>query len=272
MDHFTEANLANWNDRADLHATDTTGLYRIASVLEGGSALHDLEAGEIGDLSGKNIVHLQCHIGLDTLSLKHLGAASVTGLDFSPRAIAAARDFARQAGTEARFVEASIYDAPKALGATYDMAFVTWGAINWLSDIRAWAQVVADVLKPGGTLYLLEGHPQLYQYELRDGKLELTADWRTPSAKPLTYDDTQTYTGDERPLTNTRNYEWIHPISDVIGALIGAGLAIDFLREHEIIVWRAFPGMIETGLDQFELPPGLPRIPMSYSIGATKKG
>lgn len=270
MDPHLAANLANWNERAQLHATDTTGSYRIAEVLSGGSSLHAIEAGEIGDLAGLDVVHLQCHIGLDTLSLKHLGARSVTGLDFSPDALAAARGFAARAGTEARFVEASLYDAPEALGSQYDLAFVTWGAINWLPDIAAWARVVADVLRPGGRLYLLEGHPVLNQCEWRDGRPVLTYDYRTPQARPLVFDETQTYTGDTRPLTQTRNYEWIHALSDIVNALISAGLRLDFLREHEQISWRAFPDMIETGVDLFSLPPGAPRLPLSFSIGATK--
>ena len=270
MHEHLSANLANWNERARLHATDTTGSYRIAEVLSGGSSLHAIEAGEIGDLAGLDVVHLQCHIGLDTLSLKHLGARSVTGLDFSPDALAAARDFAARAGTQARFVEASLYDAPAALGAQYDFAFVTWGAINWLPDIAGWARVVADVLRPGGRLYLLEGHPVLNQCEWRDGHPVLTYDYRTPEERPLVFDETQTYTGDNRPLTQTRNYEWIHSLSDIVNALIGAGLRLDFLREHEQIAWRAFPDMIETGVDLFSLPPGVPRLPMSFSIGATK--
>ncbi|ALN71363.1 bifunctional 2-polyprenyl-6-hydroxyphenol methylase/3-demethylubiquinol 3-O-methyltransferase UbiG [Aureimonas sp. AU20] len=270
MDAYFDANLANWNERARLHASDTTGSYRIAQVLAGGSSLHAIEAEEIGALGGLDVVHLQCHIGLDTLSLKHLGARSVTGLDFSPDALKAARTFATKAGTEARFVESSLYDAPNALGAQYDLAFVTWGAINWLPDIRGWAEVVAAVLRPGGRLYLLEGHPLLNQCEWRDGRPAITYDHRTPKAQPLAFDETQTYTGDARPLTQTRNYEWIHPIGDIVTALIQAGLRIDFLNEHERIAWRAFPEMIEVGVDLFVLPPGLPRMPLSFSIGATR--
>lgn len=271
-DGYTQANRLNWDDRAELHASDTTGSYRIAKVLAGGSSLHALEAGELGDLAGKDVVHLQCHIGLDTISLKHLGAASVIGLDFSPKAVAAARDFASRAGAEVQFIGASVYDAAAALGRTFDLVYVTWGAINWLDDIQRWALVVANLLRPNGRLYLLEGHPQMNQLEARDGRLELAFDWRTPVAAPLTFDDTQTYTGDARELAHTRNYEWIHPISDVVNALIGAGLAIDFLNEHDIVVWRAFPDLVEVGEDQFALPEGRVKIPMSFSIGATKRG
>ena len=270
-DEYKRANRLNWDDRAGLHASDATGSYRIAKVLAGGSSLHRLETDEIGDMSGKAVAHLQCHIGLDTISLKHRGAAEVVGLDFSPKAITAARGFAAQAGAEARFVEGDVMEAPALLGTNrFDLVFVTWGAINWIADIVAWAQVVAALLKPGGSLYLLEGHPQMNQLEARNGRLELAFDWRTPQEKPLVWDDAQTYTGDARLIARTRNYEWIHPISDVVNATIAAGLRLDFLREHEIVVWKAFPFVEEAGEDQFALPAGQVKVPMSFSLGATK--
>lgn len=271
QEQWTQANRLNWDDRAGLHASDATGSYRIAKVLGGGSSLHALETAEIGDVSGKRIAHLQCHIGLDTISLKHLGAAEVVGLDFSSRAIAAARGFASQASAEVRFIEGDVMNAPALLGeGRFDLVFVTWGAINWLPDIFAWARVVAALLKPGGNLYLLEGHPQMNQMEARNGRLELAFDWRTPEEKPLVWDDAQTYTGDARPIAHTRNYEWIHPISDVVNAVIAAKLRLDFLREHEIVVWKAFPFVEEAGEDQFALPAGQVKVPMSFSLGATK--
>ena len=270
MQTFFDANRANWDERAELHSTDTTGSYRISKVLAGGSSLHAIEAEEIGDIADKDVVHLQCHIGLDTLSLKHLGAKSVAGLDFSPKAIAAARDFAAKVGTEARFVEASIYDAPEALGETYDLAFVTWGAINWLPDIAAWAKVVAKVLRPGGRLYLLEGHPVMNQMEWEDGRFVATFDRATPADRPLVFDQDETYTGDARRLANTRNYEWLHPVADVVSAVIAAGLRLDFLHEHDRLAWRAFPNLVEAGEDLFELPEGVVRIPLAFSLGATK--
>ena len=116
MDEFIAANRLNWDDRAKLHSTDTTGMYRIAQVLAGGDVLHAIESAELGDISGRRVVHLQCHIGLDTISLASRGAIA-TGLDFSAEAIAAARDFAKRAGRDVRFVQSDIYEAPAALGA-----------------------------------------------------------------------------------------------------------------------------------------------------------
>ena len=167
MSEFIAANLRNWDERAGLHATDVTGRYRIADMLAGESVLHAIEASEIGDVSGRRIAHLQCHIGLDTISLAHLGAIP-TGLDFSPAALRAAREFAAGAGRKVRFVEADVYDTPAALGEAYEMGFVTWGAINWLPDIGRWADTVSTLLEPGGTLYLAETHPSALCLEQKD--------------------------------------------------------------------------------------------------------
>ena len=271
MDEFSAANRLNWDDRAALHATDPTGSYRIANVLAGGSSLFSLEAGEIGDILGMDIAHLQCHIGLDTISLKHLGARSVSGLDFSPAAIAAARNFAARAGADVRFVEASVYDAVEALGRDHDMVFVTWGAVNWLDDIFRWGRVVAGLLRPGGRLYLAEGHPLMFQCDRKGSQLEIQLDWRTPSKLPIVWDEPRTYTGDHRTLAHVRYYEWIYPLSDVVNALIRAGLTIDFLNEHDAVSWQHFPFAVERGKDLFGLPEDNPKIPLAYSIGATKR-
>jgi SAM-dependent methyltransferase len=270
MDEFFRANRANWDDRADLHASDPTGSYRIAEVLAGGSSLHAIEAAEIGDVRGKRLVHLQCHIGLDTISLAHLGA-DATGLDFSPKAIEAARSFAARAGRDVRFVEANVYDARAALGGTYDIVYVTWGAINWLPDIQAWAKVVAGLLAPGGFLYLAETHPYALCLEEAEGRIEARYAWRTPKERPMVWDEAQTYTGDARPLTATRCYEWIHPLSGIVSALIGAGLKLDWLYEHEELPYRLFPMMVEAaspGLHR--LPDGQARLPLSFSLKAVK--
>lgn len=280
MTDFVAANLANWQERALLHSTDTTGAYRIGEVLAGALALHSIEAGEIGDVTGLRVAHLQCHIGLDTLSLAHLGAADLVGLDFSGNAIAAARTFAEQAGCgKVRFVEADVYRAREVIDGDVDLVYVTWGAINWLPDIAGWGKVVASLLKPGGRLYLAEAHPVTLCLEERDGRILPAYDWRTPVGRPLAFDEATTYTGDERKLSSTRNYEWIHPLSDILGALIGAGLAITRFSEHERLPWLLFPSMVPDETDgaagaptTYRLPDGHPRLPLAFSLTARKGG
>ncbi|MEJ1159779.1 class I SAM-dependent methyltransferase [Prosthecomicrobium sp. N25] len=273
MDPRLEANRLNWDERAGLHATDRTGSYRIADVLAGRSSLHAIEAAEIGDVRGLDLVHLQCHIGLDTISLAHFGARA-TGLDFSPKAIEAARDFARRAGRpDVRFVEGDVYAAPDRPGETYDRVFTGWGALNWLPDIERWAAVVARLLRPGGYLYLIESHPiTCGALADRDGVPTPTYPWRDPPEKPVASDMTHTYTGDARPLVNTRNYEWTHPISEVVTALLGAGLRLEMLREHDRVAWKAYPTLVEDGVDLWRFPAGGPSLPLAYSLRARRPG
>src|SRR4051794_957742 len=169
-------NRAWWDGVVETHVNSES--YLTKAFREGGDTLHPIESEEIGDVTGKKLVHLQCHFGLDTLSLARRGA-TVTGLDFSSNAIKAARELAAEAKIDARFVESNVYDAVEALGgaATYDIAYVTWGAIVWLPDLHRWARAVAQLLKPGGFLYLLEGHPTALLLDQKQAEDPLTPSW-----------------------------------------------------------------------------------------------
>ncbi|MGE4253246.1 MAG: class I SAM-dependent methyltransferase, partial [Parvibaculaceae bacterium] len=176
---YFDANRKSWDERVAIHRRDETGFYEVQRVLDGGDKLNAIEAAEIGDVRGLRIAHLQCHFGLDSICLARRGA-SVTGLDFSPAAVAEARALARRAGTNAQFVEGNVYDARSLLSGDFDLAYVTWGAINWLPDIAQWAKVVASLLKPSGRLYLAESHPNILPFDWVDGRIAPRFDWRTP--------------------------------------------------------------------------------------------
>jgi SAM-dependent methyltransferase len=269
---WMEANRLNWEDRTAIHLPNRAGFYAIDRVKGGDDAFHGCEDDELGEVSGKRLVHLQCHFGLDTIRLARRGAMA-TGLDFSASAIAAARALAGELGVPVRFVEGNVYDAPALLaGDAYDVAFVTWGAIIWLPDIRRWAQIVAKLLAPGGCLYLAEGHPSTLSLEEVDGRLVASRSWRTEAEAPFIYDDSITYTGDPTPLEHTRSYEWCHPLSDIVGALLESGLRLDFLHEHETLPWRYFPMMVPAGERLYRLPDGHPALPLAFSLRASKPG
>src|SRR5262245_35673136 len=157
---WREANRAHWDESVGVHLGP--GGYDLSALRAGCGQLNEIEEKELGDVRGLRVLHLQCHFGCDSLTLAQRGA-EVVGLDFSRSAIEAARNLAAELGltAQARFVEADVYDAPAALpdAASFDRVFVTWGAISWLPDIARWAQIVAHFLKPGGLLYLAEGHP-----------------------------------------------------------------------------------------------------------------
>ena len=271
MTDYLKVNLANWNDRAAIHYKDEAGGYRVKEFLNGADNLHGIEDREIGDVKGLRIAHLQCHFGIDTLCLARRGASCV-GIDFSPVAIAAARDLQKQTGLDATFVEGNVYDARKLINGHFDMVYVTWGAINWLPDIMRWAKVVSSLLKPGGTLYLLEGHPSICTMDENTPDLRPGFDWRTPKDKPVISNETTTYSGDTTEVAHTTTHEWNHPLSDIINAVIDSAMKLDYLHEHEELAWQFAPIMvpIEGKRRMWVLPEGFPRLPLAFSIKATK--
>jgi SAM-dependent methyltransferase len=227
IDSATEANRRNWDERVPVHRADRTGFYAVERFRCGGDVLGPIEAGEIGDVGGKRLLHLQCHFGLDTLSLARRGAR-VTGLDFSAPAIETARALAAETGLAARFVHSNVYDAHAELAETFDVVYSSWGAICWLHDIRWWTAIVAQFLSPGGFLYMAEPHPSAMPLEQEGERLYWRDPWRSAPDEPIGYDVATTYTGDDAVFANTRGHNWNHALSDILCGLIDHGLRIDF--------------------------------------------
>ena len=223
-----------------IHRGDRSGIYDVDAFLAGADTLTPIESNEIGDVAGKRIAHLQCHFGLDSLALARRGG-EVSGLDFSPEAIALARELAGQAGLTADFVCGNVYDAGTLLpAAAFDLVYVSWGAIIWLPDIEAWAEVVGGLLAPGGQLYLADCHPVMGQLEEKDGALVFAYPARSQGAAgALAFNDGISYAGDGQKLANAAQFEWLHPLADIIGALQAAGLQLEFLNEHDRLPWPA---------------------------------
>jgi SAM-dependent methyltransferase len=264
-----EINRRNWDERVAIHSRDATGDYMLDRFRAGEDALHHIEAAELGDIRAKRVLHLQCHIGRDTLCLVRRGAIA-TGLDFSEPALAVARQLAREPGLAAEFVHGSVDDAPKLVPGPFDLVFTTWGTICWLPDMKRWASVIAEVLKPGGELYFADLHPAFAVLEVVDGKLVPTWDFQTPPDAPLSFTNATTYTGDQTVMANQSTREWIHSLSQVLGALINAGMSITMFREHEVLPWQGLPILLPATDRMWRLPEGYPRIPLSYSLRATK--
>ncbi|MEM8647924.1 MAG: class I SAM-dependent methyltransferase, partial [Pseudomonadota bacterium] len=174
LSQMIETTRASWDERVSHHVDDTSGLYDVSSFLKGEDTLSPIDIAEIGDVAGLRIAHLQCHFGMDTLSLARRGA-KVSGLDYAPSAIAKAKELAAATGLDAEFVCSDVYEALEHLpGEAFDMVFVTCGTICWLPDLEPWAKVVAGLLKPGGKFYLCDLHPAMAQMEEEDGKLVVT--------------------------------------------------------------------------------------------------
>src|SRR6478609_4108386 len=179
-----DANRRNWDERATIHARDTTGDYMLDRFRAGEDALYPIEAAELGDIAGKRVLHLQCHIGRDTLCLVRRGAV-VIGLDFSAAALDVARRLSDETGLKADFVEGTLDQAPVLTPGPFDLVFTTWGTICWLPDMKQWASTIATVLAPGGELYFADAHPAFTVLEEDGEKFLPTYDFQTPPDRPL---------------------------------------------------------------------------------------
>jgi SAM-dependent methyltransferase len=264
-------NRANWDERVAVHLGPRG--YDLSALRAGQGRLRIVE-NELGSVTGLRILHLQCHIGTDSLALAQRGA-EIIGLDFSPPAIDAARALATELGLShrVRFVVADLYDAPAAIPepGAFDRVFVTWGTICWLPDIRAWAAVVAHFLKPGGFLYFAEGHPAALVFDDANCTPDGRPGFFMPylGRTPLIDSDLRDYADPDARLTNAVTHQWLHPLGDVVTALIEAGLRLDWLHEHDGVPWQMFNRLVqdEAGLYCW---PDRPWLPLAYSLRATK--
>jgi SAM-dependent methyltransferase len=271
MADYLDINRRNWDERATIHARDTCGDYRIDRFRAGEDVLHAIEATELGDIAGKRVLHLQCHIGLDTLCLVRRGA-EVTGLDFSSAALTVARRLSGETGLKADFVEGTVDQAAELAPGPFDLVYTTWGTICWLPDVKAWAKIIASVLSPGGELYFADAHPGFNVLEEVAGNFVPSYDFQTSPGRPLQFANETTYTGDPTIMSNPSTREWIHSLSAVLGGLIDAGLTITMFREHEVLPWRGLASLVPASERMWRLPDGVPRIPLSYSVRAKKGG
>lgn len=261
MDDHVAENRDHWEEASSFHPE--TDAYDVAAFLDGASTLTPIEREEIGDVAGKRLCHLQCHFGLDTLSWAREGAA-VTGLDFAAEGVDRARDLAEEAGLadRATFVRGNVFDAPAVLAAHPDVAdhrfevvFTSYGALVWLPDLDRWAEAVAAVTEPGGTVYLAEFHPLLstLEFAFDGGRTGFPYPYFTPD-EPLTWEGGGTYADEDAEMTHGTTHEWPHGVGEILTALLDAGLELEFVHEHPRTPWRQFDGMVQDadGLWYFE--------------------
>lgn len=263
-------NLRNWESRVPIHASSAGyDVDRYVRDPDRRSSVVRTDLPHLGDLGGLDVLHLQCHIGTDTVSLAREGAR-VTGLDFSPAALAVARDLAERCGQAVRFVESDVADAVAALGgARFDLVYTTVGTIGWLPSMPDWARTVAALLRPGGRLYLRDGHPFLYTLDdERDDDLLVVEHPYGAAHGPQRWVTETTYTGDAATVAEPVTYEWNHGIGEVVQAVLDAGLTLTELWEGHELDWRALPGMVERD-DRFVLADRPERLPTEFRLQAT---
>lgn len=273
-DEYLEHNRRGWDARAGVHARAAGyGLQRLIDDPRALSQVVEFDRPRLGRLDGLDVVHLQCHVGTDTVSLSRLGARSTTGLDLSPSSLVEARRLAAACAADIRFVEADVYSAPAALGAHYDVVYTGIGAIGWLPSIERWAATVATLLRPGGRLFIRDAHPMMYAIEDLDHYEQLLVDLPYfEVAEPLVAASSETYVATDESIEETTWVEWNHGIGDILTAILGHGMRITQFVEHMSAPWDALPGLtvaIEGG--EYQLADRPERVPMTFTLQAVKE-
>ena len=272
MDERTELNRTWWDEAALAHVKSR--YYDVEGFKAGHISLNSIERDALGDVSGKSLLHLQCHFGMDTMSWARLGATA-TGVDFSGNAIETARGLNNELGLGVRFIQSDIYDLPNVLDEQFDIVYSALGVLVWLPDVRRWAEVAANHLQPGGTLFLMDGHPVHHMFQsgnddpddatnlrVHSGYWHGNAGIRYPGDEPSYASGDVVIKGD--------TWEWQHTISDIINAVIGAGMTLTSYNEHPVSTYKAINGMSKSDDGWYRLPAGAPEIPMLYSLTATR--
>ena len=264
-----DTNRAHWDEVTPIHVA--SAFYDVAAFRAGRSSLHAVELAEVGEVRGKSLLHLQCHFGMDTLSWARAGA-DVTGVDYAQPAIEQARRLADELGVPARFVTCNVYDTPDAVDGQFDIVFTSYGVLCWLPDLPRWARIAAHFVKPGGTFYIAEFHPFASVFDDAPGVTDLRVHYPYFSGdEPQVFDNVGTYTDGSVTLTG-RIYEFQRPVSDVVTALIDAGLRIEHLHEFPFSThhFLAFTQEMPDGTVRLKKHDGC--VPLLYSVKATKPG
>ena len=271
MSDYVHINRANWDSRVPVHLKGyALDRFRTDRGFLSGVVRYDLP--RLGSIKGLRVAHLQCHIGTDTLSLERLGA-DVAGLDFSPAAIDAARALAHELGQHATFVESDVYKAGEVLpAASFDLVYTGIGAICWLPDIARWAKVVASLLKPGGRLFIRDGHPMLFA--LGDARPDglLTVEYPYFEHTGITFNEATTYEGDGQTVTSPASVSFNHGIGEMLDAVRKAGLDLREFIEHDTAPWNPLGEACEQfgELGEWRLRDRPRHIPMTFTLIASK--
>jgi SAM-dependent methyltransferase len=266
VDPRVEANRRWWDDKVALHARSP--FYDLDGFRRGASALDPIEARELGPVAGVRLLHLQCHFGLVTLSLARAGAR-VTGVDFSPPAIDLARGLAAEEGIEARFVCCAVEDAPAEVEGEFDVVFTSYGVVTWLPDLDAWASTIARMLAPGGRFHLVELHPAAAMFDDETAEPRLRYPYFRGD-EPLRFERPGTYAVPDAETDERVTYAWPASIGDVVGALLGAGLALVSFREFDTCHEQLRPWLVRGPDGRWRSPPGLPAVPLVYALEARR--
>ena len=262
MKNYLQINKQLWNNKTEVHLNSE--FYDNENFIKGKSSLNPIELALLGDVKGKSVLHLQCHFGQDTISLSRMGAKTV-GVDLSDKAIATAKDLAAKTNTNAEFICCDVYDLPNHLNQQFDMVYTSYGTIGWLPDIDKWAKVVSQFLKPGGQFLFVEFHPVVWMFDYDFKKVE----YSYFNVEPIIETEEGTY-ADKNANIKDESVSWNHDLSEVINSLIKNGLSIKQFNEYDYSPYNCFNNTVEVAPNQYRVKHLGAKIPMVYSLVASK--
>jgi SAM-dependent methyltransferase len=230
-DDPVSVNVRFWDALAGAHGRGGDAYYDLEALVAGRSSLSDVEEAavreSVGDVNGLDVLHVQCHLGMDAVSMARRGAR-VTGIDFSPVALRRAREIAAACGVSVDYVEADSTALPPLLQGRFDLAYATIGVLCWIADLDAWMRSVASTLRPGGRLLLVDLHPVLTMVESSD---PLRLDMPYAFTGPQEFAEPESYAG-VATEGDGRNVNYAHSLGEVVTAAAGAGFRVEALHEH----------------------------------------
>ena len=261
-DQYFKANKELWNQRTTVHKDSS--FYDLEGFRKGKSVLTPIETTELEEVKGKSMLHLQCHFGMDSLDWARRGA-KVTGMDLSDTAIAEARKLNIELGLDAKFICCNLYDLEKNLDEQFDIVYTSYGVVGWLPDLEEWARIVARYLKPGGTFYIAEFHPVVWMFDEEFTHVKYYYENR----ELIEIEAEGTYTDRDAPISG-KEYSWNHSISEVLNALLKAGLKLEMFNEHMYSPYPCFRNIVQGEDGNWRVKGMEGKIPMVYSLKAAK--
>ncbi len=260
--HYFKTNKATWNEKVRMHAK--SAMYDLEAFKEGKSSLMCYELDALDDVSGKSLLHLQCHFGQDTLSWSRLGARC-TGVDLSDEGIKLAKQLNAELNLDAEFVCCNVLDTSKYVTETFDIVFTSYGVIGWLPDLKPWGKMIAERLHKGGTFFMAEFHPIVWMFDYLEAKPIMKYGYMQ---KDVIYEEYEGTYADLNSKMISKEYGWNHGLGEVVSALTEAGLRIDYLKEYDESPYDVLPNLIKTDSGMYITKDKL--YPLIFTLKATK--
>jgi SAM-dependent methyltransferase len=254
-------NRDTWDKKVAVH--EASEFYDIENFKKGKSSLTPFETHALGDVKGKKILHLQCHFGQDTMSFQRMGA-KCTGVDISTEAVKLARNINKELQLDTTFLCCNVLDTSSLTSETFDIVFTSYGTIVWLPDLKPWAKMIQERLKPGGVFYIVDFHPIAWMYDYNVSPPKLKYGYQQ---KEAIYEEYKGTYADEKSKIESKEYSWNHGLGEVVTSLCEAGLSITYLKEHKTSPYDIFPGLIKNKEGLFELNEGL--YPLIFELKAS---